>query len=406
MSTSLLYHCFGITGRGIHHVRSRFEEGKTVFQIAQDPSTLTCSACGSRNVRKKGALLRRFMTLPIGMRATIIEFPVQRVFCPDCGVTRQVKIGFAETDRRFTKRFERYVLELSKHMTMMDAARHLGIDWHTVKEIQKRYLRRHFSRPSLKGLKRIAVDEISIGHGHRYLTVVLDMVSGAVVFVGEGKGADALTPFWKRLKASRAKITAVAMDMSKAYISAVTANLPKAAIVFDHFHVIKLFNDKLTELRRDLYREATDELHKDILKGTRWLLLKNPENLDDDRNERSRLEEALRLNKPLATAYYMKEDLRLLWSLPNKASAEIHLNDWIARAESSDIRILQGFADTLREHRQGILAYYDHRISTGPLEGTNNKIKTLQRQAYGFRDQDFFILKIYALHTTRFQLVG
>ena len=108
------------------------------------------------------------------------------------------------------------------------------------------------------------------------------------------------------------------MDMSQAYISAVSSNLPHATIVFDHFHVIKLMNEKLTELRRDLYREATDLLQKDVLKGTRWLLLKNPENLRDDRNERARLEEALSLNKPLATAYYMKEDLRLLWSLPEQ----------------------------------------------------------------------------------------
>ena len=222
---------------------------------------------------------------------------------------RQVKIGFADPDRRYTKRFERYVLELSRHMTMTDVARHLGIDWHTVKEIQKTYLRRHFSQPSFKGLKRIAVDEISIGHGHHYLTVILDLDTGAVVFVGEGKGADSLEPFWKRLKTSRARIRAVAMDMSQAYISAVTANLPNSAIVFDHFHVIKLFNEKLTELRRDLYRETTDLLHRSVLKGTRWLLLKNPENLNDERNERSRLEEALSLNKPLATAYYMKEDL-------------------------------------------------------------------------------------------------
>jgi transposase len=102
----------------------------------------------------------------------------------------------------------------------------------------------------------------------------------------------------------------------------------------------------------------------------------------------------------------MKEDLRLLWSLPEKASAAAHLGDWIARAESSGIRMLKDFAKTLGIHRQGILAYYDHRISTGPLEGINNKIKTLQRQAYGFRDQDFFILRIYALHTTRYELVG
>ncbi len=118
------------------------------------------------------------------------------------------------------------------------------------------------------------------------------------------------------------------------------------------------------------------------------------------------LEEALRLNKPLATASYMKEDLRLLWGLSNKTAAESHLDDWILRAEASGVRILKDFAKTLRTHSKGILAYYDCPISTGPLEGTNNKIKTLQRQAYGFRDRAFFILKIYALHQTRYQLIG
>jgi len=227
-----------------------------------------------------------------------------------------------------------------------------------------------------------------------------------VVFVGEGKGTDALKSFWRRLKVSRARIEAVAMDMSQAYVSAVTGHLPNAVIVFDHFHVVKLFNEKLTELRRDLYREATDLLHKKVLKGTRWLLLKNPENLDDARNERSRLEEALSLNKPLATAYYLKEDLRLLWSCPDTTAAERHLHDWISRAEASGMRMLKEFAKTLRLHRKGILAYCQHRISTGPLEETNNKIKTLQRQAYGFRDQAFFMLRIYALHTPRYELVG
>jgi transposase len=161
--------------------------------------------------------------------------------------------------------------------------------WESVKEIQKRHLSRKFSRLSWRGVKWIAIDEISIGHGHKYLTVVLDLNSGAVVFVGEGKGADALKLFWKRLKASKAQTQAVGMDMSQAYIAAVTAHLPGSTIVFDHFHVIKLFNDKLTQLRRDLYREATDLLHKEVLKGTRWLLLKNPENLSDERNERGRL---------------------------------------------------------------------------------------------------------------------
>jgi len=406
MSTSILYHCFGVMGRGIHHVHTRFEKGRTIFRIDQDPTTLRCSGCGSRAVKKKSTVRRMWMTLPIGLRPTLIEWFVQRLHCLVCGVVRQVNVPFADPHRRYTRGFERYVLELSRHMTMRDVAHHLGISWHTVKQIQKSALQRRFSVPCLKGLRRIAIDEISIGRGHRYLTVVLDLDSGAVVFVGEGKGASALDPFWKRLKSSKARIEAVAMDMSQAYIAAVSSNLPRATIVFDHFHVIKLMNEKLTELRRDLYREATDLLQKNVLKGTRWLLLKNPENLRDDRNERARLEEALSLNKPLATAYYMKEDLRFLWSLPNKATASAHLQDWIARAEASGIRMLKYFAKTLRIHREGILAFYDHRISTGPLEGTNNKIKTLQRQAYGFRDQAFFMLRIYALHSTRYELVG
>ena len=157
MSTGILYHCFGITGRGIHYVHTRFEQGQTVFRIGQDPTTFRCSACGSRKVMKKGTVFRRFRTLPIGLRPTIIEFPVQRVLCLACGLTRQIPIGFAEPGRRYTKRFERYVLELSRHMTMTDVARHVGIDWHTVKEIQKKHLSRNFSRPSLGGLKWIAV---------------------------------------------------------------------------------------------------------------------------------------------------------------------------------------------------------------------------------------------------------
>ncbi len=265
---------------------------------------------------------------------------------------------------------------------------------------------RKFSKPRLGHLRHIAIDEIGIGHGHQYLTVVLDLESGAVVFVGDGKEARSLGPFWKRLKAFRAHIEAAAMDMSAAYITAVTEHLPHSTIVFDHFHVIKLFNDKLSLLRRELYREATDLLQKKVLKGTRWLLLKNPENLDEGRNEQKRLQEALSLNKPLATAYYMKEDLRLLWKQPDRVAAQAHLHDWIARAETSGIRILKDLAKTLRLHRHGLLAWYNYPISTAPLEGTNNKIKTMQRQAYGFRDRHFFILRIYAFHRTRYTLFG
>ena len=180
--------------------------------------------------------------------------------------------------------------------------------------------------------------------------------------------------------------------MGKPYIRAVRDNLPNAVHVFDHFHVIKLYNDKLSALRRELYRELTDDGQRQLLKGTRWLLLKNPENLDPSRNEEQRLKDALQLNTPLTVAYYLKEDLRQIWQQPNKATARRVLNDWIARARASGVAMLSQFAATLLEHRAGILAFYDYRISTGPLEGLNNKIQTMKRQAYGFRDLEFYKL--------------
>lgn len=404
MSKSLLYHGFGI--RGYEYQRTDFEGGGVIFTINQPRETLCCSACGGRRVFSRGQIVREFRSLPIGGKPTWIRFAVPRVSCRACGVVRQVRIRFADARRSYTRAFERYALELLRSMTIRDVAVHLGISWDVIKDIQKRHLQKHFSRPRLKRVKRIAIDEISIGKGHRYLSVVLDLDRGAVLFVGDGKGADALRPFWKRLRCSGAKVEAVAIDMSPAYIQAVTHQLPQAVIVFDHFHVIKLFNEKLSDLRRELYREATGPLQKQVLKGTRWLLLKNPESLDQTRHEPQRLREALKLNESLATAYYLKEDLRELWNQPSKACAEAHLDLWIMQAEWSGIRILMKFAKTLATHRTGILAWYDHPISTGPLEGTNHKIKTMKRQAYGFRDPEFLMLKILGIHETTYALVG
>ena len=404
MSTSLLYHGFGIIG--YRYVHSKYEGGKVIFRVSQDKVDMMCPCCSSYEVKKRGTIFRRFKGVPIGSKPVVIELPVQRIECEECGVVRQVDIGFADERRTYIRAFERYVIELSRHMTMLDVARHLGVSWGLVKDIQKRNLERRFRNPRLADLDLIAIDEISIGKHHKYLTVVLDLKTGAVVHVGNGRGADSLDPFWKRIKRRGVKLRAVAIDMSPSYIASVLENHPDAEIVFDHFHVIKMYNDKLSDLRRELYREATGPLEKKVLKGTRWLLLKNPDNLNAKRNERHHLEEALKLNEPLALAYYMKEYLRQIWKQPKKAQAEEILDDWVVKAKVSGIKILVNFANTLITHRRGILAYYDYPISTGPLEGTNNKIKTLQRQAYGFRDKEFFKLKILALHESKYALVG
>ena len=403
MSTSLLYHGFGI--RGYNHVSSDYAGGEVRFRIEQPRETLRCSACGCDEVVLHGCREREFRTLPIGGKPVRVTLPIPRVGCRNCGVVRRVDVPFAEARRTYTRSFERYALELLLHMTILDVARHLDVGWDAVKDIRKRHLQARFGKPRLKNLRRIAIDEISVGHGRRYLTVVLNLVSGAVVFVGDGKGADALKPFWKRLRASKARIEAVATDMSPAYIQAVRENLPKAVHVFDRFHVVKLSDERFSRFRRELQRDAEGTGRK-FLKGTRWLILKNPENLDDKKGKRQRLERALADNAPLATVYFMKEEMRQIWEQENRAAASRFLDDWMRRAEASGIKILQQFAATLSMHRTGILAYYDCPISTGPLEGTNNKIRTLQRQAYGYRDQEFFKLRIYALHRTKYALVG
>jgi transposase len=404
MSTSLLYHGFGV--RGYRYVKTGYVGGEVVFTIEQPRESYRCPVCGSDHVIGRGQNCRRFRTVSIGSKPVCLMLAVPRVECHDCGVVRQVKIGFADPRVTYTHAFERYALELSQYMTIQDVADHLCISWDVIKEIQKADLKRRFDRPKLKHLRQIAIDEISTAKGHVYLTLVLDLESGAVVHVGRGKGGDALKEFWTRLRRSGAKIEAVATDMSPAYIDAVTTHLPGARLVFDRFHVIKLYNDKLSELRRALYHQLQDTLQKNVLKGTRWLLLKRPEHLDPTRNEPKRLQEALRLNEPLATAYYLKEELNEVWNEDDEEAAQGVLMDWILYAESTGIRMLQNFAKTLRLHAMGILAYYDHPISTGPLEGTNNKIKTMKRQAYGFRDQEFLRLKILGIHQTKYALVG
>lgn len=404
MSSTILYRAFGF--RQYQCLRTTTDDGVVTLHLRQDPEHDRCSHCQSPDVIRHGAEERTIRTVPIGGQPVQLRLPVPRLGCRKCGRIRQAAIRFAAPLRRVSHALERYALGLLSHMTIQAVADHLKVGWDSIKALFKRHLQRRFAQPKLKNLKRLAIDEISVGHGHRYLTVVLDLVSGAVVFVGRGKGADALIPFWKRLKASHAKIHAVATDMSPAYSLAVRENLPKALHVFDHFHVVKLFNDRLADFRRELQREAEGPLGKKVLKGTRWLILKNPENLDETKGERTRLEEALRINQPLATAYYMKEEFRHFWEQPTVTAAKRFLDDWCRRAEASTLSVLVKMANTFRLHREGLLNYHRCPISTGPLEGVNNKIKTLQRQAYGFRDQEFFHLRIYSIHLAKYALLG
>jgi transposase len=287
-------------------------------------------------------------------------------------------------------------------MTVQDVARHLKMSWDTVRDIEKEALQREFAKPPLKDVTHIAIDEIAIGKGHKYLTIVIDLHTGRVIFVGDGKGADALISFWKRLRKSRAKIVAVCSDMSTAYISAIRTHLPDAIHVFDRFHIVKLFNEKMTALRRRLHKETKDKTEKDALTGIRFDLLKR----EPDENATQRLEKALAVSADLAVAYTLKEQMYDIWEQDGEEEAFQFLCEWIEDAEWSQIPEMIAFAKTLRKYNREILNYYDVEITSGPLEGLNNKIKTMKRKAYGFRDKEYFKLKILAIHKARYALVG
>jgi len=330
---------------------------------------------------------------------------VQRLSCKDCGAIRQEHIHFVTGKRAYSNKLARLVIDLSRVGTIKDVANHLHLSWDTVKDIQKRYLYRHYNNPDISNVRHIGIDEFAVAKGHIYKTIVVDLITGRVIYIGEGKGGNALDGFWKKVQKSGACIEAVATDLSPAFISAVMTNLPNATLVFDHFHVVKLMNDALDEIRRSLVREEQDLNKRNVIKGTRWLLLCNGKDIFDDKFK-SRLDNALKLNEPLMKAYYLKESLREIWTQIDKEQATNVLEKWLEQAYQAKIPKLTTFANTLKAHKWGILAWYDYHISTAKIEGINNKIKTMKRQAYGYRDQKFFELKILALHDKNYAFVG
>jgi len=271
----------------------------------------------------------------------------------------------------YTEKLAHYADTLSRLMTISDVAALSGLSWDTVKGIVKARLKKDYGRILFKHLKQLSIDEIYVGKQKKYYPLVLDLESGRIMWVSPGRGKAALQGFWRRLRKCKAKIQAVAMDMSGAYWAAVLEALPRVKVVFDRFHIIKLMNEKLDDLRRALVREAEGPLPM-VIKGTRYLLLTRLANLKDD--QLPKLEKALALNEPLSIAWYLKEELSLLWEQPSYTAMKRFLRQWCARAMSTGIKQLGQMAKTLLKHWTGILNWWVHPINNGKMEGTNNKI--------------------------------
>jgi transposase len=296
------------------------------------------------------------------------------------------------------------IVDLAPYMTLVDIAALLQLSWDTIKAVVQRRLEKDYRRIGYRRVKHIAIDELYLGRSGKYVTLVVDLDSSRIIWVGHGRGGSALLEFWRRLKLSGARLKAVAMDMSGAYAASVRERAPHAIVTFDRFHVMKLMNERLDALRRELVNEAQGTEAKKAIKGLRWLLLHRADNLEKD--AKKRLQKGLRLNQPLECAYLLKEKLAELWEQPDGRAGWAYLREWCAEAKASGIEQLKAMAKTLLRHARGILSYFRTRLTSGKMEGINRKIRALLASTYGLRDHAYLKLRLYSLHESKWKFVA
>lgn len=355
-----------------------------------------CSGCGEQVMHIHDVQKRWVRDLPILDARTWLRVPRVRVACPRCG-PKVEQLSWLDRYRRATRRLAESVTRLCHVLPIQQVANYFGLDWKTVKAIDKAHLQEKLGPVDLSGVRVIAMDEFAIQKGHRYATVIIEPEVKRVLWVGRGRGREDIRPFFEQLgPEGRQRLRAVAMDMNPAYEEEVRYQCPLAEIVYDLFHVVAKYGREVIDRVRvdEANRLRHDKPARKVIKGARWLLLRNRENVKPE--DRVRLDELLHANRKLWTVYVLKDDLKHLWEYIYSGAARRFWKQWYRRAIRSRIEPLKDFARRLKQRLCGILAHCRWPLHTSLLEGINNKIKVIKRMAYGFRDQDYFFLKIRA----------
>ena len=365
------------------------------IELIRESGPFVCSGCGRSFDRPHDWEERWVRDLPILDAETHVWLQRFRVDCPDCG-RRLERLSWLAKHARATRRLAESVARLCKVASVKNVAEFYGLSWDAVKRIDKAYLQEQLGEPDLSGLTLLAMDEFAIKRGHRYATIFVEPQRKEVLWVCRGRSREHIRPFFEKLgQEGRRRIEAVAMDMNAAYEQEVKAQCPRAEIVYDLFHVVaKYGREVIDKVRTAEAKRQTNRGERQVIKGSRWLLLRNGVNLK--RKDRVRLRELLAANRRLATVYLLKDDLKSLWDYRYPRYAMDFFRAWYARAIRSRIEPLKRFARRLREKIDGILAHCQYPLHTSLLEGIMNKIKVIKRMAYGFRDDEYFFLKIRA----------
>jgi transposase len=322
---------------------------------------------------------------------------MRRVNCKTCGVKNE-RLEFLSDNTKYTLRFAMQIGGLCRAMTIKDVSRHMRLDWHTVKDLEKVYMREQLRLAGQPQPEVIGVDEISIRKGHTYRIVVSDLEKRrAIWFGGEGRTQADMDGFYAELGEEAAKkIRLAIMDMWKPFRKSTQQHAPQAAIVFDKFHILRHLSDALDGVRRAEYKRVTGD-ERTFIKGQRYVLLSRRENLSD--GGRQNLERLLQANARLNVAYLLREQFEQLWSYTDPADARSFFDNWQQQLQGQGLAPYEKFARMIERHWDGIAAYCkpENKVALGFVEGFNNKIRVIQRRAFGLRDEEYLALKIRTL---------
>ncbi|MDT4822181.1 ISL3 family transposase ISAeme19 [compost metagenome] len=354
-----------------------------------------CSRCRQPCPLIHDRRLRRVRDRDLFDQRVQLVVPIRRVDCLRCGRVNE-HIDWLAPFARITQRLQAWVEALTQLLPLAHVSALTGLHWQTIKEIDKRRLEARVGAFEPGAVRHLVMDEFALHKGHRYATVIMDAERTRVLWVGHGNSREAIRPFFELLGEHCQRIEAVAMDMNTAFDLEVQRHCPQAEVVYDLFHVVARYGREVIDrIRVDQANHLRDDKPaRKVVKQSRWLLLRNRENLKD--GQVVQLQELLDANQPLATVYVLKDALKEIWYAPSVREGWRRWRTWLRHARDSGLAPLQRFARNLRKYARGILASARFPLHTSVLEGVNNRIKVIKRMAYGFRDSAYFFLKIKA----------
>jgi len=371
-----------------------FTEEGLVVAVRPSWKRPRCGGCGKCATGYDRRAVRRWRHLGTGRLKIWLEYAPRRVQCRHCGGVVTEKVPWAPHQSRFTWEFEELVAYLAQVSDKTNVTKQMGIAWPTVGAIVERVVARLLDPGRLNNLRRIGVDEFSYRKHHRYITTVVDHDRRRVVWAAKGRSAETLTAFFDELGPERAaRIECATIDMSAGFQKAIREHAPNATIVFDRFHVQRLVSDALDQVRRAQVRFVGLGEKGRAIKHSRFALLKNPWNLT--RKDKQKLSELQRTNAPLYRAYLLKETLAQALDYKQPGHARRALLDWLAWASRSKLKPFVKAARTIRKHFDGIVAYFEERLTNGIVEGLNNKLRMIARRAFGFHSPDPLISMLH-----------